>query len=396
MQLITAATVLPGPAGESVPDGAVLVDGGTIRAVGPRSEVTPLAEDAEHVDFPGHTVLPGLINAHVHLAFDTTAEWYTHLNDSDDPDLLLGMAGRAQQALASGVTTLRDLGDRGGLAMRLRDAVDDGELAGPRILSAGSPITVPGGHCWFLGGEVSNESEIRTRVEDHAAAGGDLVKVMASGGSVTPNSPPMWQSQFGLTELRVVVEAARSVGLPVAAHAHGTQSIVDAVEAGVDTIEHATWIAEGGSGSDLREDTARDMAERGIAVCPGWPADWRHFAERIGPERSRAAIERLRWMAERGVPLILGTDAGLRGSAFRNFPNALGLYREIGYSNAEVIELATTTTADALGHGKETGRIAAGYAADLLVVEGDPLADLANLNRQARVLRGGERAVHPA
>lgn len=305
--------------------------------------------------------------------------------------MLLGMAGRAQQAIAGGVTTLRDLGDRSHLAIRLRDAIDAGDLAGPRVLSAGSPITVPDGHCWFLGGEAAEEREIRARVAEHADAGADLVKVMASGGSVTPNSPPMWQSQFGLAELRVLVDAARSAGLPVAAHAHahGTQSIVDSVAAGVDTIEHATWIGDGGSGSDLREDTARAIADQGIAVCPGWPADWRGFAERIGPERTRAALDRMRWMAERGVTLIAGTDAGLNGSEFRGFPNALGFYREIGYGNAEVIELATTTMAGALGLGKHTGQIAPGHAADLLVVEGDPLSDLANLDRQARVLRNG-------
>lgn len=402
MELITAATVLPGPAGERIPDGAVLVDGATVHAVGPRAEIAPLVEDAQHAqqiqraDFPEHTVLPGLLNAHVHLAFDTTADWYANLRDSEDPDLLLGMAGRAQRALAGGVTTLRDLGDRNHLAIRLRDAIDAGDLAGPRVLSAGSPITVPDGHCWFLGGEAADERAIRARVAEHADAGSDLVKVMASGGSVTPNSPPMWQSQFGLAELRVLVDAARSTGLPVAAHAHGTQSIMDAVAAGVDTIEHATWIGDGGSGSDLREDTARAIADQGIAVCPGWPADWRSFADRIGPERTRAALDRMRWMAERGVTLIAGTDAGLNGSEFRGFPNALGFYREIGYGNAEVIELATTTTAGALGLGKDTGQIAPGYAADLLVVEGDPLSDLANLARQTRVLRNGRAIDRPA
>lgn len=396
MQLITAATVLPGPAGECIPDGAVLLDGTTIHAVGPRQDIVPLAGNAEHVDFPEHTVLPGLINAHVHLSFDTTEDWYAHLHDSDDPDLLLGMAGRAQQALAGGVTTLRDLGDRNRLAIRLRDAVNNGVLAGPRILSAGSPITVPDGHCWFLGGEVTGERNIRARVDEYAAAGADLVKVMASGGSVTPNSAPMWQSQFDAAELRALVDAARAAGLPVAAHAHGTQSIVDAVAAGVDTIEHATWIADGGSGSDLREDTVRAIVDQGIAVCPGWPADWQHFADRLGPERARSAIDRMRWMADRGVTLILGTDAGLRGSTFHGFANSLGLYREVGYGNAEAIELATTTTAGALGCGRETGHLAPGYTADLLVVEGDPLSDLANLKRQALVLQNGHRTAQTA
>ncbi len=395
MQLITAASVLPGPAGQRLTDGAVLVDDGRIRAVGSRSDLAALAGEAEHVDFPEHTVLPGLINSHVHLAFDTTVDWYAHLSQADDVELQRGMTERAQRALGCGVTTVRDLGDRNGLAIRLRDAVGRSEITGPRILSAGSPITVPDGHCWFLGGEAATPREIRARVDQAAAAGADLVKVMTSGGQVTPHSPPMWQSQFGLAELRTLVDAARAARLAVAAHAHGTQAIVDAVAAGVDTIEHATWLADGGAGNDLREDTVRAMAERDIAVCPGWPSDWRGFLSRLGPEKARAALNRKRWMAERGVTIVPGTDAGLRGSRFDDYPNALGLYREIGFSNAEVIEMATTTAAGVLGRGDETGRLAAGYAADLLIVRGDPLVDLSRLATPDSVLRRGVPLTRP-
>lgn len=122
--------------------------------------------------------------------------------------------------LSAGVTTVRDLGDRGGLAMKLRD-----RLSGPRVVGSGPPITVPRGHCWFLGGEVDGEDALRQRVRANAAMGADVIKVMASGGQLTPGSPPMWQNQFSVDELRLVVEEATRVGLPVAAHAHGTEAI---------------------------------------------------------------------------------------------------------------------------------------------------------------------------
>ncbi len=395
MQLITAASVLPGPTGQLLTDGAVLVDDGRIRAVGSRSDLAALAGEAEHVDFPEHTVLPGLINAHVHLAFDTTADWYAHLSQADDVELQRGMTERAQRALGCGVTTVRDLGDRNGLAIRLRDAVDRGEITGPRILSAGSPITVPDGHCWFLGGEAATPREIRARVDQAAAAGADLVKVMASGGR-SPRTRRRcgsrnsgWRS-CARSSTQLVRPGLRWPRTPTACRRSSMPW-----PAGVDTIEHATWLADGGAGNDLREDTVRAMAERDIAVCPGWPSDWRGFLSRLGPEKARAALDRKRWMAERGVTIVPGTDAGLRGSRFDDFPNALGLYREIGYSNAEVIEMATTTAAGVLGRGNETGRLAAGYAADMLIVRGDPLVDLSRLATPDSVLRRGVPLTRP-
>jgi imidazolonepropionase-like amidohydrolase len=137
---------------------------------------------------------------------------------------------------------VRDLGDRGGLAVAFREAINAGELVEPRILAATAPLTPPGGHCWFLGGEVAGAEQFRQRIHHNAAAGADVIKVMVSGGSMTPGGAQMWQPQFSTTELRSVVEEAHRLGLPVAAHAHGTSSIRICVDAGVDTIEHCTWL----------------------------------------------------------------------------------------------------------------------------------------------------------
>ncbi|GAA4862482.1 amidohydrolase family protein [Saccharopolyspora rosea] len=394
--VITAGKILLGPVGEIVSDGAVLVEDDRIIAVGPREAVGRRADEhAERHDFPHHTVLPGLIDCHVHLALDTSDAVVDHLLDTDDTDLLLGMAGRAQLALRAGVTTVRDLGDRSGLAVRVRDAIARGDLAGPRVVCSGPPLTLPRGHCWFFGGEVDGPDEIRRRIARNAELGVDLIKVMASGGQITPNSPPSWQSQFSTDELKLVVAEADRHGLAVAAHAHGTEAIASAAEAGVTTIEHCTWQRAGGEGFDRRDDVARLMAERGIFACVACPPTWRELMERFGPERAAQIGIRIRWLDELGVPLIAGTDAGLRTFYFDDFVRALELYAHLGFAPDRIIEMATTTAARALGLADTTGRIGPGHSADLLVVDGDPLADLGDL-RNLRLVFARGTAHQPA
>ncbi|MEV4648319.1 amidohydrolase family protein [Saccharopolyspora sp. NPDC049357] len=388
-RLITADTILTGRAGQTVPKGAVLVDDDRIVATGHRDDVSRQASnEAVLHEYAGHTVLPGLINCHVHLALDASSEPLQHYLDSDDTDLLLAMAGRAQAAARSGVTTLRDLGDRNGLVFHLRNAIEHGALAGPRILAAGAPLTPPNGHCHFFGGEVDGEDDIRARIRDSADRGADLIKIMASGGQITPTSPPMWASQFTGEQLHLAVSEARSAGLPVAAHAHGTEAIAEAVDAGVSTVEHCTWMT-GGGGYDTRDDVAKTMAERGIHACLAWPPHWRAFLDRLGPDRAKQIVSRVRWMRDLGVPMIPGTDAGLRGSSFTGYAEALGLYEYLGFSRDEIIEMATTTAAEALGLN-DVGSIASGYSADLIAVEGDPRTDLAPLSKPRLVIARGE------
>ncbi|GAB2671467.1 amidohydrolase family protein [Saccharopolyspora gloriosae] len=392
MLLLTAETVLTGPDGDRIPGGAVLVDGTTIVATGPRAEIDrhPGAAGAEHRDFPGATILPGLINGHAHLVWDASFAMLQHYFDADDTELLLGVVGRSQQALRAGVTTLRDLGDRRGLVLRVRDAINRGELTGPRLLGSAAPLTPPKGHCWFFGGEVDGIDAIRAQVRHNADLGADVIKVMASGGETTPDSPPTWAQQFSAEELCVVVAEATAAGLPVAAHAHGAQSIADAVAAGVSTIEHCSWLGAENSGPDLREDVAREIGARGIAVCHAYPPDWRGFAEFVGEQRFQAALDRVRWMDQHGVTFLPGTDGGLPTSVFDNYAGALSYYVEaVGWTPGRVVEMATTGAAAALGLD-HVGRVAEGFDADLLVVDGDPSADIHALHRQRLVVARGE------
>lgn len=387
--LISADHVLTAADAEPLRDGAVLVADGTITAVGPREELAARASEATgRAHHPGATLLPGLIDTHVHLAFDAGPDPVTTVRDAEDTELLLGMAGRARQLLDCGVTTVRDLGDRGGLALRLRDAVARGSLPGPRVLAAGPPLTPRGGHCWFLGGEVAGgEAAVRQSVRDAVARGVDVVKVMATGGGLTKEGPAIWEPQFTVAELRAVVAEAHQAGLPVAAHAHGTEGIAAAVAAGVDTLEHCTWMAR--DGFDVRPELVAEIAARGIAVCPAPSPNWRVFAERFGRERAEELFARVRGMAEEGVRLVAGTDAGVPHAVFDRFWASLEFFSHLGFSPARVLAMATTEAADALGLGAETGRLAAGCRADLLVVDGDPLTDLAALRRVRLVVAGG-------
>jgi imidazolonepropionase-like amidohydrolase len=334
-----------------------------------------------------------LIDGHVHLAFDASPDPVGALRRSD-LDLLLGMTGRALQALDSGVTTVRDLGDRHGLALRLGQAIESGTLPGPRILAAGTPLTSPGGHCGFLGGEVEGEEAIRDLVRRNAEAGAAVIKVMVTGGGLTKEGPPIWASQFGVAELTAAVDEARTVGLPVAAHAHGTDGIATAVAAGVNTIEHCTWMGADG-GFEVRKDLVAEMAAKGIRVCPAASPNWRAFAERFGTDRAKAMFDRYRWLHDQGVRLLAGTDAGVPFAEFNNPVGSLEFFEYLGFSRDQVIELATVSTAEALGIADRTGRITAGYRADLLVVDGDPLTDLGALRRVRLVVADG-RGRYPA
>ncbi|MEX2982467.1 amidohydrolase family protein [Streptomyces sp. C36] len=383
-----AGRVLTGPGGDWIADGAVFVRDESIVAIGPRAEVeAAVSQDVPRMSLPDATVLPGLIDCHVHLAFDAGPDPVGVVKESGDADLLLGMAKRAGQLLRNGVTTVRDLGDRGGLALRLRDAIAAGDVPGPRILAAGRPLTVPGGHCWFLGGEVEGEDAIREMVRRNADEGVDVIKVMATGGGLTPGGHASWQSQFTTDELRVVVEEAHRLGLPVAAHAHGTEGITAAVAAGVDTIEHCTWMTDGGF--EAREEVAAAIAAKGIQVCPAASPNWRAFAERFGYERADAVFARVRWMAEQGISLIAGTDAGVPWAVFDNFVGSLEFFLHLGFTESRIIDMATAEAARALGLAEQTGRLAAGYRADLLVVDGNPLEDLGALRNIRLVLAAG-------
>jgi imidazolonepropionase-like amidohydrolase len=372
----------------------VLVEDGRIVAVGSQAEVAPAATpEAIRRRLPvGTTLLPGLIDTHVHLAFHGGPEPAATLQaQTDDVRLTLQMVDRAQTLLSHGVTTARDLGDRSKLAVRLRDSITAGEVAGPRLLTASSPLTAKQGHCWFFGGEVEGEADIRARIRDHATHGVDAIKIMASGGESTPDSRfRMWESQFSEKELLAAVEESHEHGLPIAAHAHGAQSIADAVAAGVDSIEHGTWLVMGPEGPDWapRDDVADQMASQGTVLCHASANDWRNLARVMGEEWAKRLVGRTAWYDSRGVQVVPGTDAGV--NTFDDTVSSLVRFGDYGFPPARVLEIGTVNAAAALRLSEVTGALKVGLSADLLAVDGDPLEDLTALTRPRLVMARGQ------
>jgi imidazolonepropionase-like amidohydrolase len=387
--VIRAAALFDGVSQVLLARPSVEVVNGVIAAVHGQAGSVPA--DAHVVDLPGLTLLPGLVDAHVHLCLDATSDPVGHLAEMDDDLLREQMAEAARRALRAGVTTVRDLGDRGYLALDLCTRAPTGGAGPlPTIVAAGPPITTPGGHCHFLGGAADGERALRAAVRERAERGVDVIKVMASGGNLTPGSLP-YEPQFDAGSLRVIVHEAYRHGLPVTAHAHSARSIADAVTAGVDGIEHATFMSA--EGVDAPEAVIRAIAAQRIAV--GWTVgrDPDHAGALMPQIASRMAGLRAtrRRLYESGAVLVPGSDAGVSAAkphdALRFAPEDMA---EAGLRPAEILQALTSGAATACGLGDRKGRIAAGFDADILAVDGNPLEDVAAIRSLRAVYVGGE------
>jgi imidazolonepropionase-like amidohydrolase len=364
--------------------GTVVVDEGRIVDVGSgdppsRAELLDLGPDA--------CLLPGLVDAHVHLAFDATGDVVGGLADTDDADLLGKMRQAAERAISAGITTVRDLGDRSFLSVALREQLG---TAGPEIVAAGPPITVRGGHCHFLGGEADGEEAIRAAVHARRDRGCQVVKVMASGGNLTVGSDPE-ASQYGPRDLALIVAEARKVGLPAAAHVHGPAAVADAVEAGFDTIEHVTFFTADGVDPDPR--TLERIVERQVVVSatvglvPGAPQPPSAIAHRIA-----RVLETHARLHRAGARIVPGTDAGISPAKPHDvLPYGIEQLTDLGMTTAEALRAATAVAAAACGVGDRKGRLRAGFDADLLAVAGDPLTDVRAIHDVRAVFRAGRR-----
>ncbi len=380
-EVLTAPRVMTGEA--VIADGAVVIGDAVVRWSGPVHALPAEYFGLPHTHYPGSTIMPGLIDGHVHLGFDGGRDPVRRMRRETDDEQIRLMLRNAEDLLDAGVTTARDLGARDYLSVTVRDAIAAGRARGPRTIVAASPITAPGGHCWFMGGEARGADGIRRIVDAHRLRGADLVKVMLTGGFTTPGTSP-WDPQFTAGQLAVLVEAARQADLPIAAHVHGVEGIRLAVESGVTTIEHCSF---GTETSDQRfsEALAARLVERGTYVCPTINVNSRYFAEVTG-----IGIEaHLKAMHQMGVRIFAGTDAGITKTRHHQYVGGLEHLVGLGFQPADVLAMATTEAAEALGLGAVTGRLTPGRDADLLVVEGDPLADIAALRRLRRIIARG-------
>jgi imidazolonepropionase-like amidohydrolase len=338
-------------------------------------------------DLGDATLLPGLVDAHQHLVFDGSGTLEEQVAGRTDDELRHRARSNARRALAAGITTIRDLGDRSFVTLDLRD---DPEL--PTVLAAGPPITVEGGHCWFLGGACRDRAAMLEAVAERARRGCDVVKVMVTGGAMTPTFP-MWASQLTVDDLAAVVEAAHAAGLPVAAHCHGVDGIADALEAGVDTIEHCSFFTDGGRSEPAADLIAR-VAASGIPVSatigaiPGSTPPPVVAANIALVERAVADLHAL------GATVVVGTDAGVGpGKPHDVLPNAAIDLVRMGVAPERALTILTASAAEVCGVGARKGRLAPGYDADVLAVDGDPLRDVSDLRKTRMVTCRGRTIV---
>ncbi len=378
--------------GTRVLDGAgtVFVDGGRIVGVEPAS--TDIPADCRVLDRPHATVLPGLVDAHVHLLADSGPGALDRLADYSAEDCDRVIAQTLRVNLATGVTTVRDLGDRNYAVLDWRSR--HAGAAVPTIVAAGPPITTPRGHCWNMGGETAGPDALRAAVRERAARGVDIVKVMASGGVSTAGTI-MSEGQYGVDDLTVIVTEAHDLGLPVTAHAHPLTAIRDAVAAGVDGIEHCTFVTD--EGMRFAPDVIALLAERQIAVCPTLgnapgvvlPPLLTDLLHRSGLT-VQTRNERIAALRDAGVRLVSGTDGGINpGKPHGVLADGIAQLVRGGMAPADVLASATSVGADACGLGDRKGCVRPGYDADLLLVDGDPLADIEALTRVDTVILNG-------
>lgn len=400
---VRAGRVIDGTGAPPRRNVVILIDEGRISAVGSNVRVPA---GAQVIDLSDMTVLPGFVDAHVHMTGHVVGEpgWDNALVRSSAADLALRGAAHARQTLEAGFTTVRNVGASRFADVALRDAIERGDVPGPRMLVAAHSIGITGGHCDLTNGflpEVFGDGpgiaqgmadgadEIRAAVRYQVKYGADVIKICATGG-VLSEGDSVGVQQYMADELAVVVETAHMLERRVAAHAHGIAGIKAAVRAGVHTIEH---------GSILDDEAVALMREHGTYLVPTLMAGeavarmaqaGALTGERADKARAIAPLMRasIRKAVAGGVKIALGTDAGVMTHGTNGHEFTL-MVEWGGMSPMQAVVAGTSAAADALGWGGHVGTIAPGRWGDLVGVRGDPLADIALLEHVDWVMKGG-------
>ena len=389
--LLRNATLFDGTGAPPSSGVNVLIDGGRIVAVG--QDAAP-REGATVIDLGGRWLMPGLIDCHVHFTFRGDPDDVARIPVTPAAEFAWTAAESARRTLEAGVTTVRDLGTIHAISIHLRDAIAAGRMPGPRMRAVGAIVCITGGHGWFFGRQADGADEVRKAVREQLHAGADAIKFTATGGVMTPRVDPRSPS-FTEEELRAGIEEAHKAFVKAAAHAQGTAGVRNAVRAGIDSIEHGIW---------LDDEVIAEMRQRGTFLVPTLVAPEniskhgiaagipRYMVEKS--DRAREAHrESFRKAVRAGVRVAMGTDAGTPFNRHGANAQEIILMVECGMPPSDALVAAMRNAAELLDLLDETGTVAPGKAADLLIVDGDPLADVRLLcgpDHIAGVMRGGE------
>ncbi|HUG13587.1 MAG TPA: amidohydrolase family protein [Thermomicrobiales bacterium] len=393
---LLAARLIDGTGAPAIHDAFLRIEDGRVTGVGRREDLGSAVAGAR--DLGDATLLPGLVNMHTHLTCSAgTAVLSDALHDSYETKVMRAVEN-ARLSIESGVTTIRDCGTLNPIVFAIRDASRDGLIPGPHVWASGEVLTSTGGHCWFFGVECDSVDEVKTAVRRQVKAGADYIKVMQTGGRLTPNSNPRL-NQFTHEQLRAITEDSARLGRLVAAHCLGIPGIEAAVDARVRTIEHCAFMEPDSNGAEVayQPALAEAVAERGIYVCPTVGAGERNRQRllangELSAEQQRVRhlrLESLAGLMRAGVKIVSGNDAGMSLTGFDDFQLDLELLIEhLGMSSTEAVHTATGQAAEAIG-SDEFGTLQAGRRADVLAVAGNAVNDIGALRNILLVLKSG-------
>tara|TARA_A100001037_G_scaffold201704_1_gene180304 strand:- start:71 stop:1315 length:1245 start_codon:yes stop_codon:yes gene_type:complete len=409
--LIRAARLADGLSTSSQPNQAVLISDGRILAVGPADTIaSQTPPDTETIDLGDATLTPGLIDGHTHLSLAGDGRSYVEMFSESDEMMVLTGAYNLRRHLDAGITTLREHGARNKVGFAIKEALSRGYIAGPRMQVSGRPITCSGGHFHMCNEVADGPDEIRRSVRRLVHEGADYIKIMTSGGGTAGTLPG--RASYSVEELHAVVHEAHHFHRLTAAHCRAKESMVRAVAAGIDLMEHAEFLDPD---HEMRfdPDLAEKMAECGIWISPTLQA-WTNYGRIVDLEQKRdrgelspAAASQLQALSDRAEKrldimrrmldycridrIVPGTDSGVGSLAFGHLDYDLRLLVKVGFTPGEALLSATRISAEAIDMADELGTIEPGKIADLAAFKGDPTKDVLALSDVAAVFQAGVR-----
>jgi len=392
---VTAARLLDVVTGKYVEQPVVIITDGRVAVVGPRGSVT-IPADAERVDLPGQTLLPGLIDMHVHLDSNPRYGGYSGLAFTDSFWAVIA-APNAAATLDAGFTTVRNVGADRYNDVALKQAIEEGLIPGPRIIPAGYAISAMGGHCDYTyfppsveavaPGVADGPEEGRRMVRKMHKYGARVIKICATGGVFSNDAVGV--QQMAVEEIRAIVDEAHLDGMLVAAHAHGPEGIRAAILGGVDTIEHASLVDDEGVKLAVQKGAYFSMDIYNTDYTQAEGKKNGVLEDNLRKDRDIGEIQRQNFKKalKAGVKMVYGTDAGIypHGDNAKQF----AVMVRYGATPLQAIQAATITAAEALGQDKDLGQVAVGRYGDIIAVAGDPLADVTTLEKPVLVMKGG-------